>query len=214
MYNNLINRLKYLAQNIKATVRNVISSSAITNIYGSGLESSCCSEDAESFNNYYYLIELESNYPLKNVIDESKEIFTYTNYFTNIGSIHKFLLLDKSKYDGIYNLYDHSIFKLDNSDFDLNKIFFFNYKNSPIDIVVDENKTILNETYSHIPLNHFILPITEYQYSIYNNQINLKMIVEITNNNTPFDFYFISTNNILSHSYLQEEFETFLNILF
>jgi len=119
-----------------------------------------------------------------------------------------------TKYDGVYNVYNHSIFKLNDSEFDLNKIFFFNYKNSPIDIVVDENKIILNETYSHIPLNHFILPITEYEYSICNKQINLKMIVEITNNDTPFDFYFISKYNILSHSYLQEEFETFLNILF
>ena len=71
-----------------------------------------------------------------------------------------------TKYDGVYNVYNQSIFKLNDSEFDLNKISFFNYKNSPIDIVVDENKIILNETYSHIPLNHFILPITEYEYSI------------------------------------------------
>jgi hypothetical protein len=119
-----------------------------------------------------------------------------------------------TKYDGIYHLYNDSIFKLNDSHSDLNKIFFLNYKNSPIDIVIDENKIIFDEIYSHIPLNHFILPITEYEYSIYNKQINLKMIVEITNNDIPFDFYFISKNNILSYSYLQEEFETFLNILF
>jgi len=142
-----------------------------------------------------------------------KTKITYLDKYKLSQNIKKYKKII-TKYDGIYNLYEHSIFKLDNSDFDLNKIFFFNYKNSPIDIVVDENKIIWNETYSHIPLNHFILPITEYEYSIYNNQINLKMIVEMTNNNTPFDFYFISENNILSHSYLQEEFETFLNILF
>ena len=103
MHNQLINRLKYLSYIIKQIINNFISSSIITNTFGSHIESSCCTEDAINFTDYYYLIQLESNYPIKTYINESKYIYDYVKYFINIGSIHKFLLYDKDKYSGIYN---------------------------------------------------------------------------------------------------------------
>lgn len=101
--NILINRLYYLAINIKNTVKNVISKSQITDIYSGLVETSCCTEHAEQFINYYYYISTESEYPIKKNIDESNFIFNYSNYFINIGSIHKFILYDKNKFSGIYN---------------------------------------------------------------------------------------------------------------
>jgi hypothetical protein len=99
----LMNRLIYLSKNIKKIVRDVISSSQLTDMYSGILETSCCTEIANSYLNYYYYIENESEYPIKENIDESKYLFNYINYFLQKGSIHKFLLYDKNKFDGIYN---------------------------------------------------------------------------------------------------------------
>jgi len=101
--NVLINRLNYLAYNIKNVVKDVIEKSQITDIYSGLVETSCCSENAEHFLDYYYYIATESEYPIKKDIDESKIIFNYYKYFINIGSIHKFILYDKNKFSGIYN---------------------------------------------------------------------------------------------------------------
>ena len=101
--NILINRLNYLAYNIKNVVKDVIEKSQITDIYSGLVETSCCSENAVQFLDYYYYIATESEYPIKKDIDESKFIFNYYKYFINIGSIHKFILYDKNKFSGIYN---------------------------------------------------------------------------------------------------------------
>jgi len=101
--NELYKRLNYLGSYIKKTVKDYISSAEITDIYSGLVESSCCTEYADQFLNYYFQIELDSNIPLKKYIDESNEIFNFTKYFVNIGSIHKFILIDKTKFDGIYN---------------------------------------------------------------------------------------------------------------
>jgi hypothetical protein len=101
--NILINRLNYLAYNIKNVVKDVIEKAQITDIYSGLVETSCCTENADQFLNYYYYIATESEYPIKKDIDESILIFNYYKYFINIGSIHKFLLYDKNKFSGIYN---------------------------------------------------------------------------------------------------------------
>ena len=99
----LINRLLFLANNIKRTVNDVIEKAQITDIYSGLIETSCCTENAEQYLNYYYYISLESEYPIKKDIDESIFIFNYYKYFINIGSIHKFILYDKDRFSGIYN---------------------------------------------------------------------------------------------------------------
>jgi hypothetical protein len=99
----LLNRLHYLAKNIKKVTKEFIEKSALSNSYSGVLEVSCCTEEANKYLNYYYYIETESDYPIKKDIDESKQIFDYTKYFINIGSIHKFVLYDKNKFDGIKN---------------------------------------------------------------------------------------------------------------
>ena len=53
--------------------------------------------------NYYYGIELSSNYPVKRDIDESNKIYDYTKYFIDYGSIHKYLLYNSSMNDAINN---------------------------------------------------------------------------------------------------------------
>jgi len=102
--NVLINRLYYLAYNIKNVVKDVIGKSQITDLYTGLIETSCCSENAENFIDYYYYISTESTYPVKKDIDESKFIFNYYDYFINIGSIHKYILYDKNKFSGIHNI--------------------------------------------------------------------------------------------------------------
>jgi len=127
-----------------------------------------------------------------------------------------------SKYHGVYNVYDNVIYKLDDSNIDLKKIYSKNFifsknsnkKQQDINIIIDNNEIKWNEIYSYIPLNHFILPITEYQYYI---NKNIVLIIEMTTDYTPFDFYFIFENIFFfteDDLYLQEEFTNFLNILF
>ena len=99
----LFNRLKFLSKNIKKTVKNVISNSQLSDSFIGHVESSCCTEEAEQYLNYYFYIETESTYPIKKEIDESNIIYDYTKYFINTGSIHKCLFYDKYKFDGIYN---------------------------------------------------------------------------------------------------------------
>ena len=53
--NVLMNRLYYLANSIKRTVKDVIEKSQITNIYSGLLESSCCTENADQYINYYLI---------------------------------------------------------------------------------------------------------------------------------------------------------------
>jgi hypothetical protein len=99
----LENRLLYLAKNIKKVTKQVIEQSSLTNAYVGELESSCCTEDADKYLNYYYYIETESSYPVKKNIDESISIYSLTNYFINVGSIHKFMLYDPTRFTGIEN---------------------------------------------------------------------------------------------------------------
>ena len=101
--NILINRLDYLSFNIKKITQNVIESSQLTNIYIGLPESSCCSEDADKFLNYYFYIMTQTDEPIKQNIDESIIIYDYLKNFINIGSIHKFILYDKNMYNGIRN---------------------------------------------------------------------------------------------------------------
>jgi len=100
----LMNRLNYLAYNIKNVVKDVIGKSQITDIYTGLIETSCCSEYAEQFLDYYYYISTESSYPIKKDIDEARFLFNYYNYFIYIGSIHKYILYDKNKFSGIHNV--------------------------------------------------------------------------------------------------------------
>ena len=100
--NILINRLKFLGKSIKRTVADVIANSAPSDPY-SEIQTSCCTEDAIQFLNYYFYIETESSYPVKKNIDQSVFIYPYTKYFINFGAIHKFFQYDKYKFDGIYN---------------------------------------------------------------------------------------------------------------
>ena len=102
--NSLYNRIHYLAYKIKNTIKNVIKNSELTDIYTTGVESSCCTEEALLYTDYYYGIELSSNYPVKNDIDESNKIYDYTNYFIDYGSIHKYLLYDPLHSDAIENM--------------------------------------------------------------------------------------------------------------
>lgn len=101
--NVLLNRLYFLAKNIRKSVKEVIQKSPISDSIIGPLETSCCMEDATNYLNYYYYIETQYNFPIKKYIDESKQISIYQKYFVNIGSIHKFLFLDKNKFCGIYN---------------------------------------------------------------------------------------------------------------
>jgi len=103
LHDVLLNRLYFLSRNIRKTVKEVISSSALSNIYSGILESSCCTENADSYLGYYYYIENESSRPIAKYIDESNLIYPYIQYFVDKGSIHKFVLYDKYKYNGIYN---------------------------------------------------------------------------------------------------------------
>ena len=102
-YNKMIERLNYLAQTIKKIVKDVIGNSPLSESYIGRVESSCCSEDAEKYINFYLYFELESSLPLKKIIDESLFIINYTKYFINSGSIHNFILFDKTKQMHIIN---------------------------------------------------------------------------------------------------------------
>ena len=99
----LENRLIFLAKNIKKITKNVIEASSLSDPYVGELETSCCTEDADKYLNYYYYIETESSYPVKKNIDESVLIYNFKNYFINIGSIHKFILYDPDRFSGIEN---------------------------------------------------------------------------------------------------------------
>jgi len=103
LHNVLLNRLNFISYKIKDIVKDVIGKSQLTNTYSGVLESSCCTEDAIQYIDYYLFIELESNYPIKKLINESLKIIDFTKYFITVGSIHKFILVDKNKFDGIYN---------------------------------------------------------------------------------------------------------------
>ena len=103
LHNVLLNRLNFISYKIKNIINDVIGKSQLTNTYSGLLESSCCSEDALQYIDYYLFIELESNYPIKKLINESLKIINFTKYFITVGSIHKFELVDKNKFDGIYN---------------------------------------------------------------------------------------------------------------
>ena len=96
-------RLHFLAYKIKNTTKSVISTSELSDIYSTGIEASCCSEEATTFINYYYGIEINSNYPVKKDIDESHELYNYMDYFIDIGSFHKYLLYDPLHNDAIQN---------------------------------------------------------------------------------------------------------------
>jgi len=120
--NILINRLKFLAKSIVKVVKDVIGESSISDYYVPIVESSCCTELAEEYINYYYYIELKSSESIKFNINESRLISNYTKYFINKGSIHRFLLYDKNKFNGIYNTFiiDNEI---NTSKYIINKVF-------------------------------------------------------------------------------------------
>jgi len=103
LHNVLLNRLNFISYKIKNIIKDVIEKSQLTDTYSGLIESSCCTEDALQYIDYYLFIELESSYPIKKLINESLKIINFTKYFISIGSIHKFELVDKNKFDGIYN---------------------------------------------------------------------------------------------------------------
>ena len=101
LYNDFMNRLKYLAYQIKHTVKTVIETQPLNDY--TLLENSCCTEYADSYINYYFFIESYSSIPLRKIINESIDIYKYRKYFIKSGLIHRFILYDKNKFDGIYN---------------------------------------------------------------------------------------------------------------
>ena len=99
--NKLVNKLKYLTYTIENIVEDVISKSSITDQYVGLAEISCCIEDADTYLDYYFYIENQTN--IKKIIDESVLLYKNIYYFINSGSIHKFILNDPNKFNGIYN---------------------------------------------------------------------------------------------------------------
>lgn len=99
----LLDRLLFLSKSIKKNVNDVIVATPISDLYSGLLETSCCSESAESYLGYYYFIENASDKPVRKYIDESFLLYDLLKYYIQSGSIHKFLFYDKFKFDGIYN---------------------------------------------------------------------------------------------------------------
>ena len=103
-YKKLIkNRLLYCIQNIKSIIKDVISKSPLSDKYLGGIESSCCSEEADQYINFYQYIELESSVKIKNFIEESNSLYKKLELFYSSGVFHRLYLYDKDKFTGINN---------------------------------------------------------------------------------------------------------------
>jgi len=128
LYTVLTSRLKYLSKKIKQIVYKYISSNPLSDTYSGLLESSCCAEEADIYNDYYYSIKLETEEQLSSIIEESNKIFGYLKYFISGGSTHKFEMYDKNRFDGTTNviIVDDEI----NTSEKLIKLVFENYVDS------------------------------------------------------------------------------------
>ena len=96
MFADLFKRLIFLAKKIKLSVKDVIA----TEPYA---DNSCCLEDVNDYLGYYFYIAAKTEYPLKEIIDESIESYGLLKYFIKSGVIHRFVLVNKDKFDGIRN---------------------------------------------------------------------------------------------------------------
>ena len=101
--NEILFRLRYLANNVKRIVSEFIQKAAITNTYAQSVELSCCSEIATDFIGFYEEIKRQTEYIIQNDINESYELYRYLSYYISYGSIHKVMIYDKNIFCGIYN---------------------------------------------------------------------------------------------------------------
>ena len=102
-YKNLIkNRLLYCIYNIKDIINNVISKSPLSDKYLGALETSCCSEEAEQYIDFYQFIRLQDD-KIQNFIDESNSLAGKLKIFYNSGVFNKLDLFDKNRFIGINN---------------------------------------------------------------------------------------------------------------
>lgn len=99
----LLDRLLFLSNSIKKSVKDVVVATPLSDMYSGLLETSCCTEEANTYLGYYYFIENVSDIPVRKYIDESQLLFDLLKYYIQFGSIHKFVFYDKLKFDGIYN---------------------------------------------------------------------------------------------------------------
>jgi len=102
LFNDLYKYLIFLAKKIKNTVKTVIAEQPSSD-YTSVLENSCCTELADEYLGYYFFIINNTTISLKEIIENSKIIYPYLKYFVKSGTIHRFILINKNKFDGIYN---------------------------------------------------------------------------------------------------------------
>jgi hypothetical protein len=190
LYTVLTSRLKYLSKKIKAIVYKYISSNPLSDTYSGLLESSCCAEEADIYNDYYYSIKLESEEALSNIIEESNTIYGYLKYFISGGSTHKFEMYDKNRFDGTTNviIVDDEI----NTSQKLIKLVFENYVdtgfyvgtlrqysgygNNIIDIKTGMTKTeILSKEYTIEEYQKLLENISKHHIKYYNepNKVSL-----------------------------------------
>jgi hypothetical protein len=101
----VIHRIIFLANSLKYIISKVISTSQITDPYVKGGEGSCCSENADTYINYYYYIQTESNYPIFKNIEESNRLYKLSHSFIETGSIHKFIMKNEKHFNGIENTF-------------------------------------------------------------------------------------------------------------
>ena len=100
------NRLTFLAKSLKYQIRKVIAKSQSTDPFIQGGEGSCCSENADTYLHYYYYIQTESDYPiLKNMEEANRLYHLWKNSFIETGSIHKLVIFNKDKFNGIDNVF-------------------------------------------------------------------------------------------------------------
>ncbi len=103
MHTHVINRIIYLSKKIKETIFEVITRSPLSDIYVGILETSCCTEEAIQYISFYLYFELESNSNIRDNINEANLLYGYLKYFISIGSIHKCVLYDPTRFCGIHN---------------------------------------------------------------------------------------------------------------
>lgn len=97
------NRLLFCIQNIKSIIEDVISKSPLSDKYLGGIESSCCSEEADQYIDFYQYINLQSNNKIQNYIDESNSLYNKLKLFYTSGVFHRLYLCDENRFTGIHN---------------------------------------------------------------------------------------------------------------
>jgi len=103
-YKELIkNRLLYCIQNIKNIIEDVISKSPLSDKYLGSLETSCCSEEADQYIDFYQYFKVQNNNKIQNYIDESNSLYKKLKLFYNSGVFHRLYLYDKNRFVGINN---------------------------------------------------------------------------------------------------------------